>query len=85
MALACYTAAGFRDLNADDLKSWIKSSRFDAAPFDRVLVPDDQPEFRDARLTVFKNHHLNDEIEFRKKCSDHYMVVADVKVMEDDD
>jgi endonuclease/exonuclease/phosphatase family metal-dependent hydrolase len=84
-ALACYAAVGLRDLNGDEHQSWIASSQYPAAPFDRVLVPDDQPEFKECRLTVFKGHHLAGEKEFRRRCSDHYLVHVDVKVLADDD
>ncbi len=84
-ALVRFRTSGFRDLNFADELSWIKERIYDPAPFDRILVPDDQPEFKGASFTVFKGHHLESEAEYRKKLSDHYMVYTEVKVMDDDD
>lgn len=80
-----FSMAGFRDLNAGDLKTWIKSPLFDAAPFDRVFVPDGQPEFKDTVQHVHTNHHLDSEEAFRAVLSDHYLIYVDVKLMDDDD
>ncbi len=87
------TAAGLRDLNADDAPTWIADAQFSAAPFDRIFVPDDQPEFRTAPFTVarsaefLKNTRYPGTIEekFRHYLSDHWMVVADVTITDDDD
>ncbi len=84
-ALARFRAVGFRDLNFDDDTSWIKERIYPAAPFDRILVPEDQPEFKDCRFHVFREHHLDSEKAYREKLSDHYLVYTDIKVMDDDD
>jgi endonuclease/exonuclease/phosphatase family metal-dependent hydrolase len=84
-ALAPFAAAGFRDLNADDRKTWIADRRFPAAPFDRILVPVDQPEFRDCKLRVVRETPFDTEDEFRRNLSDHYMVVTEVRILDDDD
>ncbi len=84
-ALSRYAGAGFRDLNERDLASWIESDRYPAAPFDRILVPEDQPEFVKCELKVFKEHHLGSEEKFRERLSDHYLVATEVKVADDDD
>ena len=84
-ALQRFKAAGFRDLNFADELTWIKERIYDPAPFDRILVPEDQPEFRDARFTVFREHAFASEKEYREKMSDHYLVYTDIKVMDDDD
>jgi hypothetical protein len=85
LALRRYTAAGLRDLNAGDQLTWIKSARHDSAPFDRILVPDDQPEFAGSTVRVVRASHLGNEENFRRLLSDHYMLVTDVRVMTDDD
>jgi hypothetical protein len=85
-ALRRFTAGGLRDLNAGDQLTWIKSSRFDYAPFDRILVPDDQPEFgATSAARVVRDSHLGGEEAFRRLLSDHYMLTADVRVLDDDD
>jgi hypothetical protein len=84
-AMMRFKAAGFRDLNANDQLSWIKERIYDPAPFDRILVPEDQPEFKDCRFTVFREHAFNSEREYRQQLSDHYLVYTDIKVMDDDD
>lgn len=84
-ALLRYRSAGFRDLNFADQLSWIKDRQFDPAPFDRILVPDEQPEFRDCGFTVFRDHGLDGEKDFRDRLSDHYLVSTDLRIMADDD
>jgi endonuclease/exonuclease/phosphatase family metal-dependent hydrolase len=84
-AMMRFRSTGFRDLNFDDQTSWIKERIYDPAPFDRILVPEDQPEFRNCRFTIFKEHHFESEKEYREKLSDHYLVYTDIKVMDDDD
>ncbi len=84
-ALLRYRAAGFRDLNFTDDLTWIKERIYDPAPFDRILVPDEQPEFKDCRFTVFREHSFASEREYRQQLSDHYLVYTDIKVMDDDD
>lgn len=87
------TASGLRDLNQDDAPTWIADASFPAAPFDRIFVPEEQPEFKAAPFSVAKSvTFLKDarfpgtpEEKFRHYLSDHWMVVADVRVMEDDD
>jgi hypothetical protein len=84
-ALAQFRVNGFHDLNGADQLTWIRDRQFDPAPFDRILVPEEQPEFKGCSLTVFREHGLNGEREFRERLSDHYLVHTDIKVMEDDD
>lgn len=77
---------GFYDLNARSQNTWIKSDRYDYAPFDRILVPNDQEEFSEATFVVNRNHPFDGaEEKYRKFLSDHYMVYSDIKVMKDDD
>jgi endonuclease/exonuclease/phosphatase family metal-dependent hydrolase len=86
-------AAGLRDLNKDDTPTWIADASYPAAPFDRIFVPEDQPEFRNCVLTVaksasfLKNTRYPGTIEekFRHYLSDHWMVFTDVPILDDDD
>ena len=80
-----FAVAGFKDLNAADAKTWIKSSRYSAAPFDRILVPDSEPEMKSSTMTVFKGHHLGSEENYRKLLSDHYLVYTEILIQDDDD
>jgi endonuclease/exonuclease/phosphatase family metal-dependent hydrolase len=84
-ALVRFRTTGFRDLNFADEASWIKERIYDPAPFDRILVPEDQPEFKGCRFSIFKDHHFANEKEYRTKLSDHYLVFTDIRVMDDDD
>ncbi len=85
LTLPRITFNGFRDLNAGQHMTWIKSDRYPAAPFDRIFVPDDQPEFADSQLRVMRENHLGSEAAFRSKMSDHYMVTTTIRIMADDD
>jgi len=83
-AVATITAAGFVDLNAHDVEShW----RYGA--LDRAFVPVDQPEFARQCFEVlsdsfFRTHDLTVE-DFKVHYSDHFMVITEVDVMQDDD
>lgn len=70
--------AGFRDLNDSDVTTYARGAD---APFDRVFVLD-QPEFRFARQYVLQSTQPERHEQY---LSDHYMIVAAVKVMADDD
>jgi endonuclease/exonuclease/phosphatase family metal-dependent hydrolase len=75
---------GFRDLNPGLDTHTARGNQ----PFDRVFVPKDQPEFRASKLTVltdFQKYEKLSFFEFRKRYSDHYIVVTEVQVMDDDD
>lgn len=80
-----FAVSGFRDLNSGDQMTWIKDNRYPPAPFDRILVPGDQPEHKESKQIVFKGHHLGTEEEYRKLLSDHYLVYTEIKIMDDDD
>lgn len=78
-AVARFIEGGFRDLNADDAATYISG-----APFDRIFVKSDEPEFTASNLTVFRDpQHTN--AEHKKLLSDHFMVVCDFAVKDDDD
>lgn len=90
---ARFASAGLRDLNADDTATWIADASFSAAPFDRIFVPDNQPEFTNAPFQVangvdfLKNTRYpgTGEEKFRHYLSDHWMVVTEVTITDDDD
>lgn len=79
-AVTRITSAGFVDLNDNDRGTTVGG----AAPFDRVFVRGDQPEFSILNFDVYKlpDAHAN---EFGLRLSDHYMVRILVRVMNDDD
>lgn len=57
-------------------------------PFDRVFVPKGQPEFKESALRVLDDFQALGKLsppQFRSRYSDHYMVVAEIRVMKDDD
>jgi predicted extracellular nuclease len=79
-ALQAYFEAGFLDLNRSDAVTYHKGQYRN--PFDRILVPREQAEFRytfQYVLTPAKpGAHLD-------RYSDHYLVLAAMRVLEDDD
>jgi hypothetical protein len=83
-AVVAITGAGFVDLNAQDVEThW----RYGA--LDRAFVPADQPEFARQCFEVlsdsfFRAHDLTVE-DFKVHYSDHFMVITEVDVMQDDD
>ncbi|HPO93928.1 MAG TPA: endonuclease/exonuclease/phosphatase family protein [Phycisphaerales bacterium] len=56
---------------------------------DRIMPPQGQPEFANSRQRVFSTDYLSKrrltETDFKTRYSDHFMVLADVRVMPDDD
>lgn len=75
--------AGFRDLNEDD-----DSTHVDGAPFDRFYVPENQLEFVESLEEIIAEEFLGtpfNRAAFRRRFSDHFMIVATIKVMADDD
>lgn len=83
-AIQVLTAAGFEDLNASDLSTHVRYG-----PLDRILIPADQPEFQPRHFEVFRQaflspRNLSDE-DFKIGWSDHYMVITELRIMEDDD
>ncbi len=85
------TDAGFVDLNSAEEGTtavWGDGSTgYKTAPFDRIYVPAQQPEFRALDLTVHRTAGgTDDEIkEFRRKLSDHYLVSSLILIGQDDD
>ncbi len=77
-AAQIFARNGFRDLNAADLRTY-----FSGAPFDRIFVPQSQPEFARSVQTVFRPETGLQE--YRTRISDHFLVFTDVSVTQDDD
>jgi endonuclease/exonuclease/phosphatase family metal-dependent hydrolase len=77
-AAEVFADAGFRDLNDGDVTTYARGT---GAPFDRIFVPK-QPEFRFTRQYVLLSTQPEQHEEY---LSDHHMVVAAIKVMDDDD
>jgi hypothetical protein len=65
-ALEAIIDAGFTDLNAGDQGTFITG-----APFDRVLVPTQQAEFRFSRQYILVSADVSDHDRF---LSDHYLI-----------
>lgn len=72
-----FAKAGFRDLNSADRSTHVKD-----APFDRALVPLNQPEFANAREVI---HYGKNSRDYRDKLSDHYLISFQILVGKDDD
>lgn len=70
--------AGFHDLNSEDTATYVGRD----SPFDRIFVPQGQNEFRWSRQYVLSpgrpGNHEN-------ALSDHHMIAAMVRIMDDDD
>lgn len=77
-ALTSFSSAGFQDLNASDFTTFVSGR----APFDRILVPRNQPEFRFTRQYILRAADLDAH---ERSLSDHQMVIAAVRIMPDDD
>jgi hypothetical protein len=85
------TRHGFVDLNGDEQGTtavWGDGSTgYRTAPFDRIFVPENQPEFVQREMIVHRTASgTDDEIkQFRRRLSDHYLVTSTLKIMPDDD
>ena len=77
-ALGTFVQAGFVDLNAEDLPTFVTGT----APFDRALVPRGQEEFRFSRqyALVPTDRQAHD-----RSLSDHFLILTMLRVMADDD
>lgn len=79
-AMEAYKGAGFTDLNAANVVTYDKGMY--RSPFDRILIPSGQEEFR------FSNQYVltpTSSKEHRRKLSDHFLVLTAVRVLRDDD
>lgn len=77
-ALLTLRQAGLSDLNQSDTATY----RDGAAPFDRILVPAGQAEFRFSRQYVL---YPSDPGAHFGRLSDHFLVMTAVRVLADDD
>ncbi len=80
--------AGFVDLNAKEMgttAAW--GSGYSSAPFDRIFVPKNQPEFKSSIQKVHSTKNGTDDeiMDFKKRYSDHYLVSCVIEVGNDDD
>jgi hypothetical protein len=82
----------FRDLNSAEMKTWYNpKGKYPPAPFDRIFVPNGQPEFKDSAEhvhAVLTADGKPDEAWLQKHHdtrSDHLLVWCDLAVMPDDD
>lgn len=84
-AVAELERAGFRDLNRKDEDTHTAKG---VQPFDRVFVPKGQPEFARSGFRVLSEFQKRERLsfaEYRARYSDHYLVVTELQVMDDDD
>lgn len=83
-AVAAMEKAGFRDLNAKDA-----ATHWRGGGMDRVLVPAAQPEFKASTFRVagdeFRQQRKLRDSDWKKRFSDHYLVVTTIQVGPDDD
>lgn len=79
-ALQTLLAAGFKDLNNEDAITY-RTTQY-LSPFDRILVPDGQSEFRYSEQYILTpargKQHFN-------RYSDHFLVLTALRVLADDD
>ncbi len=79
-AIETFVTRGFIDLNNNDAATyWSKD--YNEAPFDRIFVAEDRPEFRYSRQYVLRSSDLTQHDRF---LSDHYMIKISVKDYVDD-
>lgn len=76
-ALRVLSQAGFVDLNADDLGTFVTGG-----PFDRAIVPSGQEEFRFSRQYTLI---ASDRQAHESSLSDHFLILTTLRVMADDD
>jgi endonuclease/exonuclease/phosphatase family metal-dependent hydrolase len=82
--LVGYANAGYADLNPKN-----EQTHWRGGATDRIFVPESQPEFKGREFEVMSDRYLEpkrwDPGEFKKRLSDHYIVVTTIAVMNDDD
>lgn len=83
-AVAVFAHAGLVDLNSADWPTFWRGQALD-----RAFVPTSQPEFADRLFEVRRDDYLArrglSAEQFKTRCSDHFMIVTQVRVMPDDD
>ena len=77
-SLASYRDSGLRDLNLLDHNTHLKGR----APFDRFFVSSDQPEFAHSYQMVLSP---TDRRSHEERISDHYLILTQMELMNDDD
>ena len=80
--------AGLIDLNqSNEGTTAVWGKGYSSAPFDRIFIPANQPEFSKSQQKVHKTKNgTDDEIKnFKKRFSDHYMISIAIEVAIDDD
>jgi endonuclease/exonuclease/phosphatase family metal-dependent hydrolase len=79
-AIETFISRGFIDLNNNDATTyWSKD--YGEAPFDRIFVVENRPEFRYSRQYVLRSSDLTQHDRF---LSDHYMIKISIKDYVDD-
>ncbi|MBM79826.1 MAG: hypothetical protein CMJ78_04445 [Planctomycetaceae bacterium] len=68
---------GLKDLNAKDATTYVTG-----APFDHILVPKDQPEFKYSKQYILAP---TDPRAHRGSMSDHMLILTPVQIIDDDD
>jgi len=76
-ALKSLTDLGLKDLNANDTSTYVSG-----APFDHILVPSEQPEFRFSRQYMLAPANTS---EHDKYISDHMLIMTPIQIVDDDD
>lgn len=83
-AIISLERAGYFDLNASH-----RATHWRGGCMDRQLVPSAQPEFAAHAFEIMSDSYMNkrgiDAREYKRRFSDHFMVVGTIKVMPDDD
>ncbi|WP_299275068.1 endonuclease/exonuclease/phosphatase family protein [uncultured Psychroserpens sp.] len=79
-AIEAFVTRGFIDLNNNDSATYW-SKQYNEAPFDRIFVSEERPEFKYSRQYVLRSSDLEQHDRF---LSDHYMIKISVKNYVDD-
>lgn len=80
----------FKDLNSKEAATWV-GNRYPPAPFDRIFVPKQQPEFSSSAQSIHGPYPIEGMTEkqwiklHNKNHSDHILVWCDIQIIADDD
>ncbi len=83
-AVARFAKQGFKDLNPSADTHTSRGS----SPVDKLFVPTNQPEFRRSTVQVTRDFMQRERLsygEFRRRFSDHWIIVMEVRIAVDDD
>jgi len=69
--------AGFYDLNSEDSPTYVGGK----APFDRIFVREDRPEFRYSRQYILRSANESAHLDY---LSDHYLIKTSIKISIDE-